>query len=271
MASQDAGRALTHRLAGKPGTSIERYLLVEDLFLADAPQPYRPTVWHSLAWRQGSAPHYKVYLNPQAQGVTRAAEVVGEAMGRLGLADAWRPVAAQCAGLAQDGHQVEFFALDLGAHAEARAKVYFRHPEMDLAELGRVASLSRQHDPVRAQRAFDTVYGRTGGTVANDPMTCLAFRSDGSGADEANVYLRLPGEVASDVEAGERIADVMRSEGVAPRSYLDMLAELAPRSLDDSVGLQELLSFRTSHRVRADLGVYLRCSVYDTPVDAGQP
>ncbi|WNV88832.1 tryptophan dimethylallyltransferase family protein [Umezawaea sp. Da 62-37] len=264
---QAAGQALTRSLAGRPGVSIDGYSSIEDLFVVDAPAPYRPTVWHSIAWRPGTAPRYKVYLNPQAQGVDRAAEVVGEAMARLGMAHAWAPVALQSRSLADDGHELEFFALDLAPDREARAKVYFRHPAMELVELNRVASFAAAHDPDRATTAFRAVYGEDTTRVENSPMTCLSFRAGGHGAAEANVYLRLPRNSPSDAESSRRITDVMRGEGVAPEPYLAMLDALAPRSLDGSVGLQELLAFRTAGRPRADLCVYLRCSVYATSVD----
>jgi len=264
---QAAGQELTRSLAGKPGVSVDGYARIEDLFVVEAPELYRPTVWNSLAWRQGAAPRYKVYLNPQAQGVERSAEVVSEAMARLGRARAWEPVAQHCRALAADGHELEFFALDLTDDGEARAKVYFRHPPMDLTELNRVASLAAAHDQDRALRAFHAVYGQDATRVENSPMTCLSFRADGDGAAEANVYLRLPRNAPSDADAGRRIAEVMSGEDLDPAPYLAMLDRVAPRSLDGSAGLQELLAYRTGGGSRADIGVYLRCSVYGTSVD----
>jgi DMATS type aromatic prenyltransferase len=264
---QAAGQALTRSLAGKPGVSVDGYSRIEELFVVEAPEPYRPTVWNSVAWRPGIAPRFKVYLNPQAQGVDRAAEVVGEAMARLGLAGAWAPVAEQCGALADEGHELEFFALDLTQDSDARVKVYFRHPPMPLAELNRVASLAAAHDADRALRAYRAVYGDAE-RVANSPMTCLSFRAGGAGPAEANVYLRLPGNAPSDAEARKRITDVMRGEGLPPEPYLAMVEQVAPGSLDASVGLQELLAYRTGGRARADIGVYLRCSVYGSSVDS---
>lgn len=264
---QAAGQVLTRALAGKPGVSIEGYSRIEDLFVVDAPEPYRPTVWNSLAWRPGTDPRYKVYLNPQAQGVGRAHEVVGEAMARLDMAEMWAPVAVRCGELADEGHELEFFALDLTDDSDTRVKVYFRHPSMPLAELNRVASFASTHDAERATRAYRAVYGDAD-QVSNSPMTCLSFRSGCHGAVEANVYLRLPGNAPSDAEAGRRIADVMRGEGLEPEPYLAMLEQFAPRSLAGTVGLQELLAYRTGGRPRADLGVYLRCGVYGSSVDS---
>ncbi|GAA1348509.1 tryptophan dimethylallyltransferase family protein [Saccharothrix algeriensis] len=262
-AAQDAGRELTRSLAGRPGVSLARYDAVEDLFVVDDPEPFRPTVWHSLACRAGEAPRYKVYLNPQAHGRDAVPEVMRSAMGRLGLATAWAGVAEQCADLADEGHELEFVALDLVDGPQARVKVYFRHTGR--VDLDRVASLARTHDPVLAEPAYRDVYGSPA-LPDNEPMTCLAFRSGGDGPEEANVYLRLPSEVASDADAAARVTSVMRRFGVDHRQYLDVARALAPRPLDSMTGMHELLSFRTATR-RPDLGVYFRFGVYNTAVD----
>ncbi|MEU6151771.1 tryptophan dimethylallyltransferase family protein [Actinosynnema sp. NPDC047251] len=262
-AAQDAGRALTRSLADRPGVSLDRYLAIEDLFVVDDPRPFRPTVWHSLAYRPGEPPRYKVYLNPQARGRDAVPEVMAAAMGRLGLAPAWSGVAARYAELAAEGHEVEFVALDLADAPGARVKVYFRHT--GLVDLDRVAALARTHDPVLAGPAYRDVYGSPA-LPDNEPMTCLAFRAGAPGPEEANVYLRLPSEVASEADATERVASVLRRFGADHLRYRAVVAALAPRPLESMVGMQELLSFRTASG-RPDLGVYFRFAVYDAAVD----
>ncbi|WP_235921514.1 tryptophan dimethylallyltransferase family protein [Lentzea tibetensis] len=265
-ACQQAGRDLTRALVAKPGVSIDRYDLVEDLFVTDDPRPYRPTVWHSLAWRPGSFPHYKVYFNPQVRGVANTGDVVAEAMGRLGLAEAWEPVGEEYEQLSSRGHVIDFFALDLRKDDNARVKVYFRHPDVDLSELDRIASLARHHDSARAHQTYRAVYGDAV-TTANEPMTCLAFRRGVPEPEQANVYLRLPGNAETDGDAARRVADVMRSEGLDPESYLDTVSALAPLPVDETAGMHELLSFRTRADGAADLGVYFRFSVYDRALE----
>lgn len=261
---QEAGRALTRRLAGRPRVSIQRYLDIEDLFLVPDPQPNRPTVWHSLAWRPRHLPTYKVYLNPQAHGVDRAYEVVSDAMHRLGLSSAWQPVLARADELTQRGHEVEFLALDLDSSAKARLKIYFRHHEMPLTELNTVASLARDHDAARAAHASRVIYGRETTVVTNQPMTCLAFRPGTPGPEEANIYLRLPDNVRNDAEARDRITTLMQWEGIDPQPYTNALAHVSPAPPESTAGLQELLSYRTTAPDQpADLGLYLRFSTYN--------
>lgn len=254
---QQAGRVLTRRLAGKPGVDIERYLVVEDLFLAANPARYRPTVWHSLAWLPGTAPRYKVYLNPQVHGISDSYGVVGEAMRRLGLSRAWRPVLEHAGALTAQGHELEFFALDL-YDQQPRVKVYFRHHEMKLSEVDTVAALARRHDSARAARVRQVICGDDDVVVTDEPMTCLAFHHDSSVPEEANVYLRLPGA------AGERVAEVMLAEGGDPRKHAAVLS-----------GVPDCRPELFSHRVTepggpADMGVYLRFDAYSEPVREGE-
>ncbi|MFD9390753.1 tryptophan dimethylallyltransferase family protein [Streptomyces sp. NPDC060000] len=267
LGCQEAGRELTRRLAGSPGTDIARYLSIEDLFITSAPDRYRATLWHSLAWRPGKRPHYKVYLNPQVHGLDRAYDVMAEAMHRLGLADAWEPVGYRRAELADRGHELELMALDLDGGNAPRVKVYFRHRPMPMGELDTVAALAQRHEPARAARARTVIYGRDGGTVSNEPMTCLAFREDTSGPEEANLYLRLPDNTGSDAEAAVRIARLMELEGIDPRPHAEILRQLTAGLPPDTGGLQELCSYRTtSPEMPADIGVYLRFSTYAGPV-----
>ncbi|KPI28005.1 Aromatic prenyltransferase, DMATS type [Actinobacteria bacterium OV320] len=266
LGCQEAGRRLTRRLAGRPGTDIARYLDVEGLFLTSAPDRYRATIWHSLAWRPGERPHYKVYLNPQVHGLDRAYDVMTQAMHRLGLAEAWEPVAQRGEELARRGHELELMALDLDGGDTSRVKVYFRHLPMPMDELDTVAALAHRHDPARAARARTVIYGRDGGAVSNEPMTCLAFREGAPGPEEANVYLRLPDNTRTDAEAAERIALLMELEGIDPRPHAEVLRRLTAEQPEGAGQLQELCSYRTiSQDLPADIGLYLRFNTYADP------
>jgi hypothetical protein len=250
-AAQDAGRRLTRRLATKPGVDLGRYLAVEDLFVTDEPTPGTPTIWHSLAWRRGHAAKYKVYLNPCVHGQDGAADVVGSAMSRIGMGASWHPVAQRCAELADRGHTIEFFALDLERPDVARVKVYFRHGPVTLTELDTVASLARHHSAARARRVYRACYGGGARVIDNEPITCLAFRADGGGPEEANVYMRLRHS-----EYGlDPVARVLNTVGVGVADYMRLLNTWPP----DVPVTRELLSFRTVGRGRAaEIGLYLR-------------
>ncbi|WP_245776068.1 tryptophan dimethylallyltransferase family protein [Saccharopolyspora flava] len=267
---QRAGRALTERLAGVPGVDLHRYRLVEDLFLSDDPRLNRPTIWHSLAWRPGESTRYKAYFNPQVDS-TDPADVLDrttEAMQRLGLGSSWSSVRMWMPEMIDRGNEIEFAALDLSNSTDARVKVYFRINGRSLEDLDAVASLASGHDSERAARVWRSLYHGQDKAEGEEPMVCLAFRSGSPQPDEANLYLRLPGNAESDEDAAARTAELMRAEGLDPASYLDMIEALAPRPPSTMTGLQDLLAYRTKAPDRpADIGMYLRFSVYDRPVE----
>lgn len=268
MSSQSAGLALTDRLGTEPGVHLGAFRRVQDLFQSSSPAWGRPTVWHSLAWLPGHAPQYKVYLNPQLNGP--AEQVVAEAMGRLGMAGAWRYVAERHAERLDHGDEIDFFALDLTDPARARTKVYYRHRDITADALNRFAALSTGHRTDAGAAALRTVYpDRT--LLRNEPLSCLAFRRDEPRPVTTNWYLRLPANASSERAAADRIGTLLSTHGVDGSRYRRLVRELCPVPLERGTGMQELVSYRGTDR-GVELGVYLRFPVYreePAPRDGG--
>ncbi|MDP9794709.1 DMATS type aromatic prenyltransferase [Catenuloplanes nepalensis] len=110
------------------------------------------------------------------------------------------------------------------------------------------------------------------GRLDNEPMTGLAFRSGRDGADEANVYFRLPGAVRSDAEAAARITTLMEREGAPADVYRRIADAIAPAPTDTTSGVHELVSYRTRDAGPADIGVYFRLPVHaSAPDDVPRP
>lgn len=189
-------------------------------------------------------------------------------MERLGLGGSWASVRMWMPEIIDRGNEIEFAALDLMDSASARVKIYFRITGRSLEDLDAVASLASGHDSHRATRAWRSLYHGQDKAEGEEPMVCLAFRSGSPQPDEANLYLRLPGNAESDEDAAERIAVLMRQEGLDPQPHLEMIAALAPQHPATMTGLQDLLAYRTTAPgAPADLGTYFRFSVYDQPVE----
>ncbi|MBK3639930.1 tryptophan dimethylallyltransferase family protein [Streptomyces sp. MBT33] len=260
-----AAAALTDRLAGEPLVCLDRYGKVADMFAPGAGHETAPIpVWHSLAWKPGRPPAFKVYFGLYAVELTERHALVGEAMARLAMGTAWADTSARVTRAAQaDGveRELEFFALDLDAGARARAKVYYRNHTGSVAVLEQMASLARAHDPDRARSAFRALLGTDPEAAGETPLTCLAYRPDASRADESTTYLRVSTFTASDEEAADRIGALMAHEGLDPRRHHALLRALAPRPLNRSRGLQELVSYRSLGH-DGDVSVYFRFPVY---------
>ncbi|MER5446538.1 tryptophan dimethylallyltransferase family protein [Streptomyces sp. NPDC002764] len=260
-----AAAALTDRLAGEPLVCLDRYGKVADMFAPGPGQETSPIpVWHSLAWKPGRPPAFKVYFGLYAVDLTERHALVGEAMARIAMGTAWADTSARVARAASaDGaeRELEFFALDLDAGARARAKVYYRNHTSSVAVLEQMASLSRAHDPDRARSAFRTLLGTAPEAAGEAPLTCLAYRPDATCADESTTYFRVSTFTASDEEAADRIGALMAHEGLDPRRHHALLHALAPRPLNRTRGLQELVSYRSLGQ-DGDVSVYFRFPVY---------
>jgi hypothetical protein len=267
-AVQDNGRALVRTLASRAGVSVGGYETVEDLFTSDDPPAYRSGVWLSLACGPEDPPHFKVYLNPYANGADREWDTVTRAMDRLGLAPAWAPLARSRDALEAAGTRLDYVALDLATGAQARAKIYFRHRAAGLDGIHTVGAFARSYDPERVTQAAADIYH---GPIDNEPMTGLAFRAGRDGPDEANIYFRLSGNAPTDADAATRITTLMDREGAPADVYRRIAAAVAPAPLHTTTGLHELVSYRTRDAGPADIGVYYRLPVHAATVDVPRP
>ncbi len=270
--SRSTAAELTDRLSARPQVSLDRYRKVADVFAPGAGHEAAPVpVWHSLAWKPGHPPAFKIYFGLYTLPLQKRYALVTEAMDRLAMGTAWADTTAQVArATMEDGavRELEFFALDLDSGAGARAKVYYRNHTSSVAALERMAALARAHEPDRARSAFRTLLGTAPEAAGDAPLTCLAFRSDATRADESTTYFRVSSFTASDAEAAARIGALMAHEDLDPRRHHTLLQAMAPQPLNQIRGLQELVSYR-SRGDEGDVSVYFRFPLY--PPLSAQP
>jgi DMATS type aromatic prenyltransferase len=247
---QDAGAATTRQLAGLPSVVLDRYLRIEDLFLAQRPVPGAPTVWPAMRWRPGEHPTFRVYLNADVPGAAEPVHLVADAMRRLGLDQAWRAMYCGWPDLRRRGITIRGIGLDLDDTATARVKVYFVQPVATPADVDRVAAFATRHTSDRVGPIYRHLLGHEAGAPV---ATCLSFRGGHEAAVSANVYLTLPADVTTDDRAAGRVATLMCSTGVDPLSYVDIV-----RAVTGGPGRRhEYVSCRTDPD-QVDITAYLR-------------
>jgi hypothetical protein len=250
-----------------PGARVasRRFRRVSELFTPRAGRPSSAPVWHSMALRPPNRVIHKTYFGLFGWPHAERHIAVGQAMERLGMADAWEDARRRVAldNGRGGGREIEFFALDLASTARARAKIYYRNHNADVYEMNRMASVARSHDAEKGLAAYRTLAGARA-DAGEEALTCLAFHGGRDHATEATTYLRMPSLTSSDREAVERTAALLEREHVDPRPFETLAAALAPGRLEDSAGLLELVSHRTA-RGRGDITTYFRFSVYDGP------
>lgn len=243
-AHRTAALELTDRLEHTYGADLSRFRKVQDLFLPE--EMHGPfALWHSVVFRRGSAPSFKAYLNPAAQGPSRAPQLVEEALHRLGLHHAWSALCQSAATRGPFLDEVKYFALDLSATPEARVKIYVRHHEATPADL---EATCRAADSYQAGEAYSFVRAMAGGELPllqRAPFTCSSFIGKRDSRPVATtLYVPVCAYASNDSTVRDRVASHLRRSSPLARRYEELLEGFADRPLDAGVGLQSWAAHR---------------------------
>ncbi|MFE6893658.1 tryptophan dimethylallyltransferase family protein [Streptomyces sp. NPDC057694] len=234
---------------------------LEDLFFpAGAEGPL--ALWYALDLRAGKAPGVKVYLNPSAAGPEHAARTVEEALRRLGYGKAFAelPPAA--------GYP--FLALDLGAWASPRTKVYVKHARMsadDACALGRSSGSAADiryffHAVAGSLPPFDQGLDGTARLLRRPALTCHSFTGGASEPSGFTLHIPVRDYVRDDEEALARATAVLTRFGMDPTALRRSLHALTRRRLDDGAGLIAYLALVYERNRPPRITAYLSSEAY---------
>jgi hypothetical protein len=220
-------------------------------------------LWCSLVFRHGRDPEFKVYFNPEVAGISRAPELVEEALGTLGLRDAYRTMLARSIRPGELGRRdrLSFFALDLHDGPQARVKLYVSHYDADPADAARAAAVVPGVDP-------DEVAGfcrSAGGPGPFDRRPLVGSYTLAGGAAQPvgySVYVPIRDYVDDDLEARDRAAALVAHHGFSPALLHRCVAAVSRRPLGAGVGLIAHVSLRLGPP-RPGVTVYLSAEAYD--------
>lgn len=236
----NAGKRLNEWFAAQWRVDLQRYHYIEDLFVPTDPCAYL-AMWHAIDFREVGPPLLKLYVNPMAQGVARAKDIVAEALVRLEFQRAWPAI------LSMLGHNDQFthFSLDLSSEPKARIKVYIRHRNVSLAEL---------------DSRFGLVYGRAGDdwsrfcrAILGDwdrlwrrpILACYHLTRDTlEQPSHATLYLPLFPYVENDRVAHDRIRQFLRDCGLPFESYSRCVGVLAASPLESEQGIHSFVAYQ---------------------------
>ncbi|NEC64103.1 tryptophan dimethylallyltransferase family protein [Streptomyces sp. SID9727] len=257
-----AGLAAIRAMGTRWGFSTDRLDALADLFFPAAAQGPL-ALWYALDLRAGGVPGVKVYLNPSASGPENAARTVHEALLRLGYDRAFEqlPPAA--------GYP--FLALDLGAWASPRVKVYVRHPRMSADD---ACALSRTSGATAADiRSFFHAAagslapsGRGGDDtlrlVRRPALTCHSFTAGDSDPSGFTLHIPVRDYVRDDEEALARATALLNRAGMDATVLNRSLGALTQRPLADGVGLIAYLALVYERNRPPRLTSYLSAEAY---------
>ncbi|WYZ43955.1 hypothetical protein EsH8_VII_000391 [Colletotrichum jinshuiense] len=274
-AHQDSALMLTDEIQSRyPQTvSLDRFHAVQDLFFPPADEAQgKFAAWHSFAITQGSHPVWKIYLNANACGASRAPEVVREAFTRLEMKGAWSLLET----VLSENNKLMYFSLDLCPGAQARVKVYVQHHAAcarDIADAAlKVAPESTSVTEIR--RFCATLSGGSEGPYERKgPMTCFGFTCGGNGSNlrsEAAVYFPVHDYAHDDAEIRSRLEDFLsihgkdEKENKVLKSYQKAVDAVAHRPLEHGRGIHAWVGMKMTRTRVSVVNFYLTSEVFGT-------
>lgn len=223
---------------------LSRFEQVRDLFLPQAPQGAF-SIWHGVSFRRGKPPAFKIYLNPQAQGATRAPSLVEEALSRLGLPRAWPHVTSTAMRRGPALDELKYLSLDLSKSGDARVKVYVRHHRATIEELEMACSAALSYRAGDVTAFIQRMSGQENGLLTGRPTaTCLSFVGGTEQPTEATHHFPVKGYAANDLVVAERVSSYLESRNLDAEIYRRSLRAFARSPLDGHAGVQSYASLR---------------------------
>jgi DMATS type aromatic prenyltransferase len=261
-----ANLAAAHRFvraqAVRFGLPLSRFDRVHEVFATDDPRGAFG-LWHSLVFRHGRQPEFKVYFNPEIRGVEEAPALVAEAAERLGVGLSYRTALEHATrpGELGRGDRLTFLALDLHNGPHARVKLYVSHHGAEAADVVRAAGAVDGID-AKEFAEFCAVAGDGTSTFSRRPLVgSFTFVGEADGPAGYSVYVPIRSYVSDDEEARDRVAALLDRYGF-DRAFLDAaITAVARRPLRDGVGLIAHVSLRLG-RPRPGVTVYLSAEAY---------
>lgn len=237
-------RSLFDAAAARLGLSTGRLDAVQDIFLPGTGTGTGEfSLWYSLIFRPAAPPSLKVYLNPRICGPDAANGLVEEALGRLGIAAAYGPVAA--AALTRPGRdEFSFFALDLGDTPRSRVKLYVTHQDAEPRDVVRAAAIVPGAEP-GGIREFCAISGARNGPFSGRPLiSSYSFTGGSATPSTYSLYVPIRDYVADDDVARSRVLALMARYGIDSARLDRAIAAVSGRALRDGVGLIPHISLR---------------------------
>ncbi|MFE1943280.1 tryptophan dimethylallyltransferase family protein [Streptomyces massasporeus] len=256
------GRQALEALAARRNFSTEPVRRVEDLFFPSA-RDGRFALWCAMDLRQDLAAGIKVYVDPQAHGRERSAQVAQEALNRFGFGRAWPALRERAMPRGPDRDEILFFALDLGSWHTPRVKVYVAHHDITVAEALTVSRLLPGEPAERVGEFCRLVAGDPERFVHRPLVSCLSYterhRTHPSGY---TVHVPVRDYAPDDEVARDRAVAALRRHGMDPGAIDSAWAAMTSRRPRDGVGLIAYVSLVQSTWQPPRVNVYFSPEAY---------
>ncbi|KAI1648427.1 uncharacterized protein F4817DRAFT_314713 [Daldinia loculata] len=256
---QESARRLNSDIVTKynASVSLDRYSLIQDLFLPDEPNGVF-AAWHSCASTKKGL-EWKIYLNPSVSGKGNALSTTGEAFERLGLGNAWVLVES----IMTPGDSIIYFSLDLSSNQEeARVKVYILHQDAT------ASTIANKHTCIcpdatwfETQRFCESMANGLHGRYSSTPVvSCFAFTSKKPNEPVGTVHFPIHSYAENDADAQariERYLDEVSASPICKERYKKVVNAVRRRPLDQGRGIHAWVSLKQDSGYKRSITFYV--------------
>jgi hypothetical protein len=252
LANWEAGRALSNALAEEFGMSLDRLRAIEHLFAPTDPRA-KFSIWHAVSLRADSAPEFKIYLNPQAQGRGSSGNIVARALSLLGFPNAVVPRSERSL------DEIKYISLDMSNRPDARIKLYAAHHDATVSDIE--AALRPASYYVRGEATDFCLHmaGQEGPYTELPVQTCLAYAVNHEAPLMGTIHFPVRSYAPNDEIVRDRILEYL-GEPTA-QLYRKALDSFSNRPLNEGVGMQTYASLRQQEG-GSRMTVYLSPELY---------
>ncbi|KAK1837839.1 tryptophanase [Colletotrichum chrysophilum] len=246
--------------------SLDRFNRIKDPFFPSGAEAQGTFAgWHSFVAEEGSRPGWKIYLNANAQGESRAPAVVREALNKLCMPQTWAPLEK----VLLPGNKLMYLSLDLCPGSQARVKIYVQHRGATAADLSQAASIVAPDivgasDPEILQVCTVPSGGSEGPYKGKGAMTCFSFTADGGDLkSEVAVYFPVHEYASDDAEIRKRIETYLgTADEKALKTYQRVLDAVAHRPLQDGRGIHAWVGLKMTRSRGSVVTFYLASEMF---------
>ena|GEM_PF-576496 len=251
---------LNQQLAENFNVSLDRFQQIQDLFIpTDSDAKF--SMWHSACFYPDKEPAFKLYLNLQSQGRSKAAAIFEESLVRLGFSRVWSALAEIAAQRGPDKDEFVYFSLDLASHSNARVKAYLRHHDATVDDLEQALSVAQNYVPGDVTEFCQAISDGQKVFSAKPAISCFSLiEGDDETPSKGTLYLPISNYAPNDRVVRDRLDRYFTQHGIPVSAYNSAIRSVASRPLEAGIGMQSYISFRREKQQQR-LAVYLNPEV----------
>jgi DMATS type aromatic prenyltransferase len=242
QSSWEAGLNLNHWLKDNFKVNFERFHKIETLFFPDNPKA-KFSIWHAVSFKGDREPKFKIYLNPQAQGESRANAIIEDCLVKLDFPEACRTIGDITK--RHKTNKIAYFSLDISTEEKARTKIYIQHYDASLEDLEKALSIASNYSKGEITEFCRYLVDDQTLFTRKPLISCFSFiTGDRKYPSSGTFYLPISNYAANDGFIRSRLHNYFIKHNLPTLVYESAIQSLAIQPLDDGLGMHAYTSFR---------------------------